>query len=517
MKQILFYFAFILCPALCWGQSAPVITTPGGILPSSTLDAAYSLQLEATGYPVNWAVTSGELPGGLLINPETGLIFGISWTLGTFNFIVTVTGNDGLSAQADYSITVNPANANVPVITITKQPDSVVITHGATTGSVSVEATVTQGATLSYQWYILGLNGYYETLHGATSATCTIPENFVPRYHYFICVVSASGGAASVLSRFAEVTIHPAGAPVITVTKQPVDVTVTEGAITGNLSVEATVTQGATLTYQWYLTGPYNYGPVSGGDLPTVPIPADLVPDSIYYYYCLISTEGALSVASRSVRVTVLPPAPSRPPSSDIRNPSEIVVSETSLIFMEDGGRQSISVRYGGEWEAVCDREWVGITIGISKNAGSTVIVTVKPNTDFSPRRATVTVKSKTVKGVSQKITVVQSAGGRVRILSAPTSDGDSPVATPLSATATGVTGDDAMTSPSLKAYAQGGTLYVSGLTAGRPLSVYSISGTLIYQTASPMGGVGGGFSLPLPGRGIYIVTDGTASVKAVY
>ncbi len=40
--------------------------------------------------------------------------------------------------------------------------------------------------------------------------------------------------------------------PVITITAQPQNITVTEGAITGNLTVAASVTEGATLSYQWY-------------------------------------------------------------------------------------------------------------------------------------------------------------------------------------------------------------------------------------------------------------------------
>jgi hypothetical protein len=42
--------------------------------------------------------------------------------------------------------------------------------------------------------------------------------------------------------------------------------------------------------------------------------------------------------------------------------------------------------------------------------------------------------------------------------------------------------GIEATQAAGLKAWAHDGTLYVSGLTAGKPLSVYNILGVLVYQ-----------------------------------
>jgi hypothetical protein len=57
-----------------------------------------------------------------------------------------------------------------------------------------------------------------------------------------------------------------------------------------------------------------------------------------------------------------------------------------------------------------------------------------------------------------------------------------------------------------LQAFAQNGVLYISGLTAGQPWSIYSITGTLIYRAVPSAGKV----EIPLPERGLYIVTDFT-------
>jgi hypothetical protein len=64
-----------------------------------------------------------------------------------------------------------------------------------------------------------------------------------------------------------------------------------------------------------------------------------------------------------------------------------------------------------------------------------------------------------------------------------------------------------------LQAYAQNGTLYVSGLTTGSTIYVYNTLGTLVYQTTPNPSGEGE-LTIPLPGRGVYIVTDGSSVVK---
>jgi hypothetical protein len=62
-----------------------------------------------------------------------------------------------------------------------------------------------------------------------------------------------------------------------------------------------------------------------------------------------------------------------------------------------------------------------------------------------------------------------------------------------------------------LKAFVQDGTLFVSSPNA---VSVYNTTGTLM---TTPVASEGGEFSVPLPGRGIYIVVSGTQRVKVVY
>jgi len=95
------------------------------------------------------------------------------------------------------------------VITITTQPAvSTNVTVGNITGSLTVQANVTQGATLNYQWYSNTTNSTTggTVISGATNASFTIPTDLMAGTHYFFCEISAEG-AFSLRSDVATVSV----------------------------------------------------------------------------------------------------------------------------------------------------------------------------------------------------------------------------------------------------------------------------------------------------------------------
>ena len=98
-----------------------------------------------------------------------------------------------------------------------------------------------------------------------------------------------------------------ADAPVITLLIEPQDSTVTVGSIEESLALEATVTNGAEMTYQWYsnTTATSTGGTeIDGATESVFALPTTLTIGT-YYYYCDISAEEAESVTSNVVTVTV--------------------------------------------------------------------------------------------------------------------------------------------------------------------------------------------------------------------
>jgi len=104
---------------------------------------------------------------------------------------------------------------SAPVIAITRQPAAITtVIWDAIADTLTVEAGVTGGATLSYQWYEK-INSEddilipYEAIaiDGATSASFAIPVDLDTGTYLYYCVVSATNSAVSVQSSVAEVTV----------------------------------------------------------------------------------------------------------------------------------------------------------------------------------------------------------------------------------------------------------------------------------------------------------------------
>lgn len=139
---------------------------------------------------------------------------------------------------------------------------------------------------------------------------------------------------------------------------------------------------------------------------------------------------------------------------------------------------------------------------------GSTATLTVTPDAGYKLEELTVY--------------MLDNAGGTVTSVVIPLTDKGNGTFTfimpghhiTIEATFSLTTGVETLHATSLlKAYAQNGVLHVSGLSAGQDWCVYNILGKLIYQGVDDGGG---NATLPLPARGVYIVTNGKTTIKVV-
>ena len=294
-----------------------------GIKPTLTTNAV--TEFTATSATLGGTITNAGIP----VYTERGVVYATNPNPTTADNKIPVAGTgtghfstivSGLEPNATFYVRTYATNAAgteygeqesffTTTVTINTQPRAyTTVQFGNITGSLSVSASAPD-ATLSYQWFASTSpsNSRGEEITGETSTTFTIPTTLTIGTYYYFCEVRATGGAKSVRSNVATVNVQVAS---ISINTQPTAINhVQFGSISGSLSLNASVSLGATLSYQWYAsTSPSNSSgtEISGETSATFIIPTTLTVGT-YYYFCEVSATGVVtSVRSNVATVNVI-------------------------------------------------------------------------------------------------------------------------------------------------------------------------------------------------------------------
>jgi hypothetical protein len=146
------------------------------------------------------------------------------------------------------------ADEVIPVITITQQPDRTATTCAGSNFSISTQATVTFGATISYQWiYRPSASAAWTNVvndgvvSGATTATLTFTGIETSDSGQYTAIIAANGKADTVYSNTQDVTVYTP----VTIISQPQSTI----ACAGNTIVLSTTATGSITGYQWQKDG----------------------------------------------------------------------------------------------------------------------------------------------------------------------------------------------------------------------------------------------------------------------
>jgi hypothetical protein len=100
-------------------RPAPFVATPGDLPAAWTIGRTLAAAGAASGgtAPFQWSVASGDLPGGISLDPQTGSLSGTPDATGNFSFSIDAYDAWGVKSSASDSITINVAPA-VPAATL---------------------------------------------------------------------------------------------------------------------------------------------------------------------------------------------------------------------------------------------------------------------------------------------------------------------------------------------------------------------------------------------------------------
>ena len=123
-------------------------TTLSGSVPStSVIKAAVTWTIKATKgtAPYKWSISSGSLPTGLTIDPNTGIISGTLTATGTFKFTVKITDKNNIEATKAYTVKITkPAISGTLPGGVYKAAYTGVLT--ASNGTADYTWTISKGA-----------------------------------------------------------------------------------------------------------------------------------------------------------------------------------------------------------------------------------------------------------------------------------------------------------------------------------------------------------------------------------
>jgi uncharacterized protein YjdB len=243
-------------------------------------------------------------------------------------------------------------NAQRPLIV--NEPGNATATLNSTV-TLSVTAEVTDGGTISYQWFsnTANRNTGGTLIQGATSRTFTPPTAREGTVYYYVVVTNTNNNVsnnrtANIVSGTARVTVNQlVNTQIPYISNQPDGdiVTIGESAL---LSVAARITDNGTLSFQWFRndTNSNTGGIAINGETGTTFTPPTSSLGVRYYYVVITNTNGNVNgtttayIASDAVSVAVIT-TPDAPVNLDT------IVSDNQVVLTweapeNDGGNEII-------------------------------------------------------------------------------------------------------------------------------------------------------------------------------
>ena len=306
-----------LTPSFSAGTPNYTLTLPAGTNSVTVTPAAMNknfqvrVKTDAEGFDaVRWGARTLSVINGDTITVTCG-----DPTWPSMNNGAPPTGNYAeLVPAGSYTITVSidnpaPVSAQTPVFFTDLSATPVAYDAGQTAIPLTAAAVVTDGGTVTYQWYSSTNNVDFYPM--GETGTSLMPSTVTAgtTYYYVIATNTLGESAASATSQVACVTVTSSSVetPSFTTDLSTDPVTYTVGQTATALTVAASVTDGGTVTYQWYGSADnVTFAPLDNAQSDTY-TPSTEATGTTYYYVIASNTKSGdtATATSRVACVTV--------------------------------------------------------------------------------------------------------------------------------------------------------------------------------------------------------------------
>jgi hypothetical protein len=417
-------------------QPSGITVNEGAISPS--LNVTATVYDSGTLSYLWYSNTTNSISGGSAITGATSASYSApTSTVGTTYYYVEVTNtNNGVTGTVVSNAVAVIVNAltNAVAPSITTQPTGATVNEGATSPSLSVTATVYDGGTLSYQWYsnTTNSNSGGTAINGETNASFAATTSTLGTTYYYVDVTNTNSDAtgnqtATTTSDAVAVVVNAltnAAAP--SITTQPQGATVNAGAASPSLSLAASVSDGGTLSYQWYsnTTNSNNGGTmINGAKSESYAAPTSTA-GTTYYYVVVMNTNSSVTgnqtatTTSNAVAV-VVNAEPVAPMITSHPSNQSVTEGQTALFTVAASGDAPLGYQWKKDGVNINGATSATLTIASAAfgDMGNYTVAVANPAGSVTSRAATLTVNAAVPSSPQAPVGLTASAGNGQVIL----------------------------------------------------------------------------------------------------
>jgi ribosomal protein L11 len=289
--------------------------------------------------------------------------------------------------------------------------------------TLTADASVGDGGTISYQWYSNTHNNRNGApIQGETEDTYTPPTSSVGTIFYYVRATNTlDGKTAGAFSNIIGVAVPAGGGDIeiIEVETPTVTITAAVAGLTVTLTADASVSDGGTISYQWYrnTTNSKTGGTLITGATGDTYQPPTASPGTTYYYVEAANTLNGHTASAFSNVLGVVVPTGGGTGGGTI----EILHVETPTVTISAAvnGSTVTLTAFASVSEGILSYQWYSSG---HNNTNGTIIQnatgityqppTTSPGTTYYYVEATNTLDGKTARALSNILGVVVPAGG---------------------------------------------------------------------------------------------------------